>query len=104
MIAAYGRREASGDEILRFERRPDLLAEVCVWSDGEAGLAFQRLEYLGDAFLQCTHEPPTMEPVWRPTLTHAPQTMEPVWRPTLTCGPTVPPNGADNARPPSALT
>ena len=43
--AAYG---------LQFTRRPDLLHECCTWNNGKA---FQRLEYLGDAFLQCTPPP-----------------------------------------------
>ena len=39
-----------------FVRRPELLPECCLWSDDKIdGKAFQRLELLGDAFLQCTH-------------------------------------------------
>ena len=49
MAAAF--RDAFG--VLITQRR-DLLRECVVWSDGEDGLAFQRLEYLGDAYLQCT--------------------------------------------------
>ena len=38
-----------------FTYRRDLLQECCVWSDDKIdGKPFQRLELLGDAFLQCT--------------------------------------------------
>jgi hypothetical protein len=40
---------------VEFKHRADLLAECCVWHGAkEDGLVFQRLELLGDAFLQCT--------------------------------------------------
>jgi dsRNA-specific ribonuclease len=39
---------------LEFKRRKDLLIECSVWRGAKQdGLVFQRLEFLGDAFLQC---------------------------------------------------
>eukprot|EP00966_Prymnesium_polylepis_P061837 1435092-Prymnesium_polylepis.1 len=35
---------------MQVTRRVDLLHECCVWRNS---VAFQRLEFLGDAFLQC---------------------------------------------------
>ena len=47
------------DAFQRIENRPDLLQECCVWSNE---IPFQRLEFLGDAFLQCTLLPPHHRP------------------------------------------
>lgn len=57
-----------------FERRNDLLLECCAWheaKDGEDRLVFQRLELLGDAFLQCTRTTRARPPAQPPTRAHA---------------------------------